>query len=552
MQPEIVPTPSGHLSIRLGVECLEDARDPVAGARAFAGPNEVLGAGSVILVGAGLGYRLRRLRELGVREPVVFEPSPAVLALAREHSGKDLDAAAVFTETGALVSYLVDRVRPSDRMVLLVPPAYDRAFPRARSAVAGALEEVLQLATLRDNTLRERSRGIVESALANLQHLPSLSLATALGRPLAGRPAFIVSAGPSLDGNAHLLPRAAERGAIFAVNTSAPVVAATGATIDVLVAVETVDVSDALARGAPAARAVALELSAAPALYEVPVARRICFLSGVPAFAGLCELLGAEPLCFGGSVATAAFALATLWGADPVVLVGQDLAYTGGRVYATGTPYDGMTARACGHEMVIEGRPEKDAIYARSGLPAQPRVRPRVVVPRWGGGGTVDTTHDLVLFGRWFEGEARRIAGGRRLVNATEGGAAIPGFEEQDLASVLASLPARTDDLAVRLAAAEPVGQARVGAARHRLASDARALARAAAACLRASGERDRRRAQDAVRAAARRTPLSEMHAAPELGAILADRALAPPARARATFEAIRASAERVADLALR
>ncbi len=409
-----------------------------------------------------------------------------------------------------------------------------------------------ELALLRDNTLRERSCGIVESALANLPRLSSLPLATALDRPLAGTPAFIVSAGPSLDRHAHLLPRAAERGALFAVNTSAPVVAASGAPIDVLVAVETVDVSEALAVGAPAARAVALELSAAATLYDVLVARRLAFVSAVPAFAELSALLGAAPLYYGGSVATAAFALAVAWGADPIVLVGQDLAYTGGRVYAAGTPYEGMTAVAQGPRLVLLGRPEKEAIYARSGIPAQPRVRPRVPVAAWGGSGVVDSTHDLVLFRRWFEDEARRLAGRPRLVNATEGGATIEGFEERDLASVLEALPPRTDALADHLSGQAPIGPGRVSAALARIATDARALARAAAACLRPASERARRRAEDAVRAAARRSPLAEMHAAPALTRIRSDRTLPPAARARATFEAIRDSSERVADLAER
>jgi len=414
-------------------------------------------------------------------------------------------------------------------------------------AGAESLEE--DLARLRDNTLRERARGIVESALANLPHLGALPLATTLARPLAGTPAFIVSAGPSLDRNAHLLARAAERGALFAVNTSAPVLAAREVEIDVLVAVETVDVSEALAAGARAARSVALEIAAAPSLFDVPARRRLAFVSAVPAFAELSRLLGAEPLFYGGSVATAAFALAVAWGADPIVLVGQDLAYTDGRVYATGTPYDGMTARASGSWISFAGRPEKEAIYARSGIPAQPRVRPRVPVAAWGGAGTVDSTHDLVLFRRWFEDEARRLAGGPHLINASEAGASISGFEERPLGEVLHELGPRADALGARIDELEPVGPARVAGARARVAADARALARAAARCLGASSEGARRRAEQALRAAARACPLGEMHAAPALTCLMSDRGIPPAARARATFEAIRDAAQRVAVL---
>jgi hypothetical protein len=313
------------------------------------------------------------------------------------------------------------------------------------------------------------------------------------------------------------------------------------------VAVENVDVSGAVISAAGAAHAVAFELASNTAVFGLDLPNRLAFVSAQPAFAEVCTCLGAAPLDYGASVATAAFALAHAWGADPIVLVGQDLAYTGGRVYASGTPYDGMIARRDGEELVLEGRPEKDEEYRRSGLTPQPRRKPRLEIPAWGGG-MVQTTHELVLFLRWFEGAASRLAGGTRLVNATEGGAHITGFEERPLAGLLADLPARGDDLAGVIERARALGAERVEALRTHMATRARALAQAAARVPRAPAAR-KGKAHEEVRAAAKRAPLAELHASGELTRLLIDREMSPAERTRRTFEIVRTSADRVAAL---
>ena len=52
------------------------------------------------------------------------------------------------------------------------------------------------------------------------------------------------------------------------------------------------------------------------------------------------ELTGCGGLPMSGSVSTVAFGLARLLGCSPIVLVGQDLAYSGGRTHAAGTGYE--------------------------------------------------------------------------------------------------------------------------------------------------------------------------------------------------------------------
>ncbi len=118
-------------------------------------------------------------------------------------------------------------------------------------------------------------------------------------------------------------------------------------------------------------------------------------------------------LLTGGSVANSAMSLALTMGAYPIILVGQDLAYTGGISHATG-----HTGK---HSLV-------DAIEKN---PADFRE-----VPGYGGSGPVLTNSQMDAYRLWFERNIEKIEAGR-VINATEGGAHILGAIEMPFAQAL-------------------------------------------------------------------------------------------------------------------
>ena len=118
-------------------------------------------------------------------------------------------------------------------------------------------------------------------------------------------------------------------------------------------------------------------------------------------------------LANGGHVTSAAFTLALVWGCDPIVLVGQDLAFSQGRSYAQGR--------------VGGGQPPGD----------QRREVPAI------GGGTVETSVVMAGYIDWYREAAAFLSqrkDGPRLVNATAQGAWLPGFEHLDLTAILGEL----------------------------------------------------------------------------------------------------------------
>lgn len=550
MDLDVCDAVNGMPTLRVGETFLEDRQDPAEGARVMAESAAIGDARHVVLLGVGLGYRVQELARRGL-SVVVYEPLAELVEFVRAQFPERLKGAEVFTEIPPLAAHLTTNTVPKDRTVLLVPPAYGRVFPDARTKLASTLKEVEGLTIVRENTLMERSKLIVENLMSNFARLETSPLATALGEPLQGKPAFIVSAGPSLDKNAHLIAEASKHGAVFAVNTSAPAVVAAGAMIDVLVAIEGIDASAAMTLAADKTHAVAMDLSCSPKNFEVPIKNQLAFLFASPTSIPLAQKLNTNGLVYGGSVATAAFSLAYVWGADPIVLIGQDLAYTDGRAYAQQTLFGGMTVERHGNVLVQKGCPEREETfkkYEKDGLKPQPRARPMLEAAAWGGQGTVWSTHELTMFRHFFESSAHSLKGKRRLINATEGGASIQGFEELTLRAVIDQLPLRDDELKRVIDEAKPVDPALLNRVRKELVRDAKALADAAGRCLKEQNGVSPARAK-AVKEAAKRSPFAETLVTPDLLTLRNDTAITNKARERRTYTAIRDAARRVAQL---
>jgi hypothetical protein len=119
------------------------------------------------------------------------------------------------------------------------------------------------------------------------------------------------------------------------------------------------------------------------------------------------------PVNAGHSVANLNFRMAKEMGCDPIILIGQDLAYgDDGHTHVTGT-YDKLDATK---KIVDHG--EKNKIMIKGYY-----------------GGTVETKHVWEVFRRWFEDRCSEATG--TIINATEGGAYIEGALHLSLAEVI-------------------------------------------------------------------------------------------------------------------
>ncbi len=285
-------------------------------------------------------------------------------------------------------------------------PLFDKEFIRRSPQTA---RDLLRLVSTRLNsrimlksTRLQMGGRFLLSSLLNAPWACTPDGIAPLRNSLAQRPAIIVSAGPSLNKQLPLLAAHQDLFTIIAVDTVWPILNTHGIVPDYLVALDPVTPPSWPQDGlSPRTRLVADMIASPTMVWSHDRGHIMTCADGH--IAETLRFLGASPgrLGVGGSVATLAFNLAVHMGANPVVLIGQDLALTGGKDHADGYLY---TYSA----QMLEGRTEKgydvDGYY----------------------GGKVRTERQLLAYKAWFEARFKELPD-LMVINATEGGARIDG-----------------------------------------------------------------------------------------------------------------------------
>lgn len=449
------PDPARHRLSRDGDRLLVDTRaadgrwEPVAPASSQAtAAVQALGAAAgrtVLLVGSGLGEALEAAAAAGVQGPVIaLEPDPALamLMLARRDWTSWFDSG----------------------LTLLVGPGYAGATACARRldltrepltitvpAGSGRTEGLVEARGVADRIVRE-ARANLEArrrfagryllqTLGNLEVITSEGDAAALTGAFTGTPAIIVGAGPSLDDQLTTLATVADRAVIIASDTTLRPLARAGIAPPLTVAVDPGDANARHLTGLDQLAATWLvgEGSLDPRCFERFRGRTFSF-----------EVSGHEPwpwlaghglrrgrLRAWGSVVTSAMDLALVMGCDPIVFVGTDLAFTGGRTYCRHTAHEAVWGAW------IDAGHTWDEVWAALVAQWTEAREPDI------SGVPVRTAPHLLAFRNWIAEQAATLAPGR-IVNAT--GAGIlhgRGVTQARLDDTLAGMPA-IDGLAVQ------------------------------------------------------------------------------------------------------
>jgi hypothetical protein len=401
----------------------------------------------VVVLGLGTGHALRELRARSHCPILVYEPDAGLLRTLLEWGPSDLGGVPICTDLVDLrLHWATVRVsRPE--VTLVCTPGYKRAYPEAESALAATVQSLIANTHISENTHYHRARTWLSDIFANLEHLVGRATFLALEDRYRGVPAFIVGAGPSLEKNVLLLNEAAKKGIVFAVNTSGRALAKHGVTPQVLACLESIDLSADM-RELPFIDEVvrAFSLTGCSAHMTTGRGPLLPTYEAIRACTPLVELLGHPGLSVGASITTSAFMLAERLGCNPIVLVGQDLAFTGKQAYASGTRYEGSTVEVDGAGRIVHNWSQAKIEAHGTTAGKLPASQPHKDVPAWGNGGTVPSTTSFTAVRDWLATAAdltRRMKPDLRLVNATEGGAHIPNFEELPLADAIRDMPER-------------------------------------------------------------------------------------------------------------
>jgi hypothetical protein len=350
--------PTAKLLVDGRPRALHSLHDPLNEARQFLDTAFPKSPTPILLAGAGLGWVPFAATESGrERGPLlVLEPDPALLRAGFE--SLDLAAAAldplIFWFTDEPEAAWWNRLEPIIGLLADAEPAVV-TLPSRASAVAPLLErfqrtlaEAIRRRTIQRHTDRKLGEHFVRNLIDNLARpRPAESIGDWRGR-WSGRPALVVAAGPSLHDALPLVARAVGRVGVIAVSTALRALSAAGIEPDFAVQIDWSDLCVRHFTGVrPGARTrlVATVTASATALdaWSGPVLMledESAALAGAASKAGdrQAGAASAEPRQVrpGITVAHTAFHLAEFLGADPIILVGQDLAFPDGVYYAPG------------------------------------------------------------------------------------------------------------------------------------------------------------------------------------------------------------------------
>jgi len=397
------------------------ANDPVGEAAMWLPPEwtNAEPPAAVVLIGGCCGYLIDAVeRAAPTAAMIAIEPEPEAVrwALERRDWSERLSSGRLRLLVGpeyAGASEAAVHLEPNAPVPILVNPVLASARPADVERCRTVADRLLFDARANRAARTRLAATYLQHTLDNIGVLTFGADASALHGCLAGTPAIIVGAGPSLDRHLETLRRVRSDAAIVAVDTACLPLLAAGVEPDLVIAVDpSQENAEHLTALADVGGAwLVAEASVAPAAFEVFRDRVFTFKVGRHHPWPWLETHGITrpTVRVWGSVLTAALDLALSAGCNPIVFVGADLAFTGGRPYCRGTAFEERWAED------VAGGSSLDEVW-RAAIAGSDPIHAEDI-----GGASVLTSSHLAAFRDWIVERTREHAD-RRFVNASGAG----------------------------------------------------------------------------------------------------------------------------------
>jgi hypothetical protein len=388
------------------------------------------------LLGLGLGYHLEMLFEQASSEAIfcIFEPDIQIIRAALEHRDLskviashrvlwfcDLDKSTLFrklTPHTALISVGSETIQHGPSVQL-----HADFFKQ----VGIWLGEFASFCRTNMNTLLFNS----EQTARNIAHNVGWYAAAGGINRLSGRyrdcPAVIVSAGPSLRKNKHLLKGLENNAVLIAVQTTLQPLLEMGCEPHFVTSLDYHEICTRFFEKLPAKIRTELvaEPKATPRVLEM-MTGPVNLIGNDFAEGLLRELRLRKPsLTSGATVAHLAFYLAEHLGCNPIIFVGQDLGFSDGLCYMPGTSYEDVWRPELGRFCTVEMKQWEQIMRDRMILRRIPDYKGRPMY----------TEERLFTYLLQFERDFGKSKA--HIIDATEGGALKRGTEAMPLAEVI-------------------------------------------------------------------------------------------------------------------
>lgn len=394
------------------------------------------------LLGMGLGYHLELLLQKTREKDLffVFEHSPEIL----EQMMKSRDITNILSDPrlelfinpppGEIYSDLREWIRPIfQRSAKIVPhPPSLKLFHAYYKEIREQLLEFIESSEGMMQTGMVLPQRTFESRIHHLQHYVKSPGIRPFQNRFEKQPGFLISAGPSLEKHIDTLPEVKKRGIVFSVGTALEKLLEHNFVPDFTGAVDyhriskryfddlNPDSEDVILIADPrCAWEATREYNGPIAFYEDLVME--LFMSQLE--------LDLGHISVGATVAHQGFQFLAYCGCDPIVFLGQDLAYTYNISHVPGTAIYDEWSGELNRFMTLEMK-ELEHIQ---------RMKPKWKMVEDIHGNEIVSESNLVNFIKELGHASREFPG--HAIDATEGGAKIPETTQKPLSEVLKEYP---------------------------------------------------------------------------------------------------------------
>ncbi|MTI59270.1 MAG: motility associated factor glycosyltransferase family protein [Firmicutes bacterium] len=384
------------------------------------------GVTAVVVLGFAMGYHLKELfdkvKDKGVKI-FVIENNPALFQEALRYN----DFTNLFSyqhfylylrdnyDSSELINFIEDHIDiVFEELILFKLPTVKRYFGKTLALIEKDLSFTIRKLQANKHTSKKRGKVWEENLLNNLYLMLEKPGVKELKDLYRDQPAIVVAAGPSLDKNMHLLKEVRGKALVIAVDAVLKTLLKNDIIPDIVTVIDGYIYTLKYFKGIDYEKLKSTILVTIPQFYNHILEKwpgPVIFSPGYGVSEDIIYWIEKQRgflgrLATGGSVAHLAFVLAHLLAADPIVFVGQDLAFSDNNTHVSGSD----------HSFSLKDELKKTR---RKHLKVEDIY-----------GNKVWTRSDFHFYLQWFNRTIRNIkdSGCRtEFIDATEGGARIEG-----------------------------------------------------------------------------------------------------------------------------
>lgn len=411
-----------------------------------------------IVFGTGFGYIFKQASEFSKGTVILYEPNLELLRVMLEMVDLSdvLSRPRVFVvnDLNMLEKHFCSSFMSGSRSALTFTAYHKNCL---KSEFNSLLKKLGVLQGMMETNENQRLKMGLSYAKDVIQNLPLLSKCNSINKlkdSLKGMPAVIAAAGPSLGENLEIIKKYREKFVLFSVSTSYKSLVQNGINPDFISMIERFDASNFVKDYNPQNVCLIAEPYVnSSALRENFKNKFItCSVenSANKIYEKACRI-SHEDFETKGTVAYNALFAAKMAGCNPIILVGQDLAYIDGECYSKNSPLSDFKCRKTdsGWQVYVENaerlkknlyghiKNENEAVFDAEIKRKVEELNKQLVTVKSISGQEIATSLTFALFSEYYKQFSKKYSADVKLYTVSKKGADIGDFEYMPLEEIL-------------------------------------------------------------------------------------------------------------------